>query len=102
MGEKCQCCGYNKCITALEFHHLNSEEKDFSLSHNTNQSWEKYSMELKKCVLVCANCHREIHAGLIDLSLLTSSFNEERANEITHEIEERKSKTDWRCKYCGV
>ena len=40
-GGKCEICGYDKCITALEFHHLNPEEKEFSISTNSNISFEK-------------------------------------------------------------
>lgn len=65
-GGKCQCCGYNKCNSALEFHHINSEEKDFGISaKGYTRSWESIKKELNKCVLVCANCHREIHEELI-------------------------------------
>ena len=63
-GGKCvhNNCGYNKCISALEFHHLDPNEKDFSLAYKGNcVSWEKVKNELDKCILVCANCHREIH-----------------------------------------
>lgn len=59
-GGKCEICGYNKCESALEFHHLNPDEKDFQLSGNT-RSLEKMKKEVDKCILVCANCHREIH-----------------------------------------
>ena len=62
MGEKCCICGYNKCVTALEFHHINPQEKEFTLSTNANIGFEKAKEEIKKCILVCANCHREIHA----------------------------------------
>lgn len=64
-GYKCQCCGYDKCIEALEFHHINPEEKDFSISdRDIKLSWEQIKEELDKCVLVCSNCHREIHANV--------------------------------------
>ena len=56
-GGKCQVCGYNKCASALEFHHLDPSQKDFTISGGTK------SFENLKCILVCANCHREIHAG---------------------------------------
>lgn len=61
-GSKCMLCGYDKCLAALEFHHLNSPDKDFSIA----KSWplgfkEKVIKELDKCVLLCANCHRETH-----------------------------------------
>ncbi len=63
-GGKCQCCGYNTCIEALEFHHLNPEEKDFILSdRNLVTDWEQIKPEIDKCILVCSNCHKEIHAG---------------------------------------
>ena len=65
-GGKCIICGYNRCIAALEFHHLNPEEKDFSIAATgTTKSWERIKKELDKCICVCANCHREIHNGII-------------------------------------
>lgn len=64
-GNKCECCGYNKCIEALEFHHLNPEEKDFNISdRDIKLNWEEIKKEIDKCILVCSNCHREIHNGL--------------------------------------
>jgi ribosomal protein L30E len=68
MGGCCQVegCGYNRCSTALEFHHKNPNEKDFGIGYKGyTRSWDKIKEELDKCVLVCSNCHREIHAGLI-------------------------------------
>jgi DNA-binding CsgD family transcriptional regulator len=64
-GGKCEKCGYNKCITALEFHHTDPKEKDFHISSNMNKAWDKVKKELDKCILVCSNCHREIHYDLI-------------------------------------
>jgi hypothetical protein len=58
-GGKCQNCGYNKCIWALEFHHRNKEEKSFSIGNPETRAWEKLKEELKKCDMLCANCHRE-------------------------------------------
>ena len=59
-GGKCSNCNYDKCHQALEFHHLDPLEKDFSFDGNT-RSWEKVKKEIEKCILLCANCHREIH-----------------------------------------
>lgn len=59
-GGCCERCGYNKSISALEFHHKNPQEKDFSPS-GKSISWERMKKEIDKCILVCANCHREIH-----------------------------------------
>jgi len=62
-GGQCQVCGYNRCIEALEFHHNNSSTKDFSISERGyTRSWEKVKEELTECMLLCANCHRELHA----------------------------------------
>jgi 5-methylcytosine-specific restriction endonuclease McrA len=63
-GGKCCKCGYDKCITALEFHHRNPEEKEFSFSSYSNNAWKNISKELDKCDLLCANCHRELHEEL--------------------------------------
>lgn len=67
-GGACVVCGYDKYLGALEFHHLDPTQKDFTLSHVRLTSFERVKSELDKCVLLCANCHREVHAGLIDLS----------------------------------
>lgn len=65
-GGCCSICGYNKYVGALEFHHLNPKEKDFNLAHMKKYTFnDKVKNELDKCVLVCSNCHREIHANLV-------------------------------------
>jgi 5-methylcytosine-specific restriction endonuclease McrA len=65
-GGCCVRCGYDKYQGALEFHHLNPKEKDFNPSRLKNYSFnEKLKNELNKCILVCSNCHREIHDEII-------------------------------------
>lgn len=62
-GGACSICGYNKYVGAIDFHHINPEEKDFNFSSGGyTRSWEKIKIELDKCVLLCANCHREVHS----------------------------------------
>ncbi len=64
-GGCCQRCNYNKCIDALEFHHKNPNEKDFSIGgQGYTRNWEKIKIELDKCDLLCSNCHREEHYKL--------------------------------------
>lgn len=66
-GNACRLCGYNKCITALEFHHIDPAEKDFAVTGSRDT--RRFSLmveEIRKCILVCANCHREIHYGLVE------------------------------------
>lgn len=61
-GGKCSICSYDKSNSALEFHHLDPKEKYFGIgAKGYTRSWEKIKIELDKCILVCANCHREIH-----------------------------------------
>ena len=56
-------CGYDRCETALVFHHKESDGKDFGVaSKGYTRSWEKVKQELDKCMLLCSNCHAEIHA----------------------------------------
>ena len=75
-GGKCQICGYDKCNSALEFHHLIPEKKDFAFSKTLLIPWERVKEELKKCICVCANCHREIHEGLIEIDASKQYFDE--------------------------
>ena len=66
LGGKCQICNYDKCQDALDLHHKNPSEKEFSISDRNLRytDWPLIKQEIKKCILVCSNCHREIHAGL--------------------------------------
>ncbi len=68
-GGKCQICGYSKCSAALELHHIIPKDKSFGIGEKGyTRSWEKVKAELDKCVLLCANCHREVEAGITQLS----------------------------------
>ena len=67
-GGKCIICGYDKYPGAFDLHHIDGSTKEFGLSmEGLTRSWEKTKAEADKCVLVCANCHREIHGGLAQL-----------------------------------
>ena len=67
-GGKCQICNYSTCVSALEFHHIcELEDKQFAIAQYKNQSFNTVRSELDKCVLSCANCHREIHAKITKL-----------------------------------
>ena len=63
-GGKCERCGYNKYPDVLEFHHIDSTQKEANWSKMRLWSWNKVLIELDKCMMVCANCHREIHVEL--------------------------------------
>jgi hypothetical protein len=82
MGGKCQCCGYDKHTAALAFHHIDPNQKDigFSGARANPKAWSKIVAELRKCILVCHNCHSEIHAGVRSLPETYEVFNEALAD----------------------
>lgn len=65
-GGCCSKCGYSKCLAALQFHHVEPSNKKFGITQALRASKTKYSKEeilkeSKKCILLCANCHMELH-----------------------------------------
>lgn len=90
-GGKCCICGYSKCEDALDLHHLDPSKKNFTLggirAHPKN--WKIILKELENCILLCANCHREFHAGKTKLPDIIPEFVDIK--------EKRKLKT-----YCPV
>lgn len=63
-GGKCGKCGYNRCVAALEFHHRDPSKKLFGVNLRAmTKSIAVIMAEVKKCDLLCSNCHREYHAG---------------------------------------
>jgi predicted HNH restriction endonuclease len=65
-GAKCQICGYSKYSGALEFHHRDPTQKD-PKQFNSWGNYEKQRKELDKCVLLCSNCHKEVHGEVAEL-----------------------------------
>jgi DNA-binding CsgD family transcriptional regulator len=63
-GGRCRMCGYDRCVAALQFHHVDPRGKSFSLSaQGVTRGIEAAREEARKCVLLCANCHAEVEAG---------------------------------------
>jgi hypothetical protein len=68
-GGACSLCGYDRHIGALQFHHRHGGTKEFGLSERgLTRSLEAVRSEAAKCVLVCANCHSELEAGIVRLA----------------------------------
>jgi hypothetical protein len=84
MGGECQICGYNKSHRALEFHHLDPTQKDFGFGgmRANPKSWTLIAEELKKCILLCGNCHMEIEDGTTDLPLTFATYDATIEQEI--------------------
>ena len=82
MGGCCQICGYSKTNKALEFHHIDPNEKEigFGETRANNLSWIKLVNELRKCVMLCSNCHKEVHEGITILPENYKSFDESFVN----------------------
>lgn len=80
MGGACVICGYKKCANALDFHHLDPETKEFEFGKivANPKKQERIADELAKCILLCANCHREAHADLLILQGIKSVFDREK------------------------
>jgi len=70
-GARCFHCGFDKYTSVLDFHHIDPNQKKFMLALYHNRSFETQLAEAKKCVLLCANCHRALHAGDIVLQVKT-------------------------------
>lgn len=66
LGGKCAVCGYSKCAQALELHHIDPAKKEFNFGQiiRNPKKWLVVKEEAEKCLLLCANCHREFHAGI--------------------------------------
>lgn len=89
LGGKCVRCGYKESVSALEFHHLNPEEKEMNLSNLANKSWVVIKEELKKCIILCSNCHRIEHRDeKISDKFLDVVFDYKSGNNRSEEVAE--------------
>jgi hypothetical protein len=79
-GGQCSICGYRGNLAALAFHHTDSAEKDFKLDMRSlsNRGLETVLAELDKCILVCHNCHAELHNPHLDLDKLLQAGGSNR------------------------
>jgi hypothetical protein len=74
-GNKCEICGYNKCLSALTFHHTNKDDKEYSIGKisliitDIQELTDDIFKELNKCEMLCSNCHREKHVDINDADL---------------------------------
>ena len=68
-GGRCHVCGYDRWVGALQFHHRNGEQKEFGVAdRGLTRSLEAVRAEAAKCVLLCANCHSEVEAGMVKVA----------------------------------
>ncbi len=62
----CESCGEEETV-CLDFHHKNPDEKEFSICNYNGAGWDRVLLEIQKCHVLCANCHRKVHAELIKI-----------------------------------
>jgi len=88
MGGCCCQCGYSKNLSALDFHHVNPSEKESNWGAISKKPWNVVIQELKKCILVCKNCHAEIHHPIMSTKIIanleTSAFSSLNKERVTH------------------
>lgn len=102
---KCCLCGYDLVPEALEFHHVNPAEKEFGIaaSNATTKALSAQLKEMKKCILVCANCHRGIHNNYFQIPENWESFyDEEIAQELLNKLTAAKTHKLYYCLKCGA
>lgn len=75
LGEECTKCGWQGNQAALQFHHKNSNKKDFIIGNVANKSWDIIKKELEKCILLCANCHTILHSTKNEEKFLKEALN---------------------------
>jgi hypothetical protein len=95
-GGECQICGYNRCIEALDFHHIDPSHKDFNIArwdHVANKT--KMIEEAKKCVLLCSNCHREVHQNIASIDDIPYVFDESKITSFVPKVKMTP------CEFCG-
>lgn len=73
--KSCAVCGYRSCSQAMDLHHVDPSTKEKTVSQLMGYSIKKIKDELSKCVVLCANCHRELHAGVIKLPTTQLQWN---------------------------
>ena len=93
-GGKCGICGYNKSVRALSFHHLDPNEKEISFTGRC-VSWIKIVEEARKCVMLCSNCHMEVHDGVTKIPEDIIRFNEDYETYIPEPLRDK-------CPICGT
>ena len=101
LGGKCQICGFDLFADALEFHHEDPSQKEYALSEKgICHDIEADLNEVKKCFLLCANCHRGVHSGYYD-NPTEHIFNEALAQQLIFERNEQSVIHPNLCIDCG-
>ena len=96
-GGKCEKCGYSKSIRSLVFHHLNPDEKDFGIASSNSTKWDIVKSELDKCIMLCANCHGEVHD---EIDKVNNEHSYNRMRQVVHKKNENQGSIIKECFNC--
>lgn len=87
LGGKCALCGYSSHPGVLDFHHVDASIKSFGISTGGfSRSWASIEAEIQKCILVCANCHREIELGIHTKEAVEIVFQQLHTSQSTNKF----------------
>jgi hypothetical protein len=83
LGGRCELCGYDRCLRALQFHHVDPATKRFNIAGGHCRSWKSLAAEVQKCALLCATCHIEVEDGVTQLpsAVIQRAYLASRAGE---------------------
>ena len=96
-GGKCAICGYDRNLAAFEFHHVDPSNKEYVWNQLQRRPWNEVVEELKKCILVCRNCHAEIHHP----NFIKVNVDASRANRLLTEDRLKTFSSDGECPTCN-
>lgn len=98
-GGSCCLCGYNKCDDVFEFHHLDPSHKEthWGAMRSSITGWNNIVLEMVKCVMLCSNCHKEVHAGAAEVPITAPRLTLDAVN---YRDDERSNDYD-ACGVCG-
>lgn len=86
MGGKCVKCGYDRDMAALDLHHVDPSTKEYTWNRLRELCWDKVVKEIKKCILICSNCHREIHSHHRNLDFNDSGHSNNILNDVGRKL----------------
>lgn len=103
-GGSCGICEYKKCQRSLDLHHLDPSQKEFSLSsiRAWPKAWDRIVTELRKCVLLCKNCHGEVHDNVAQIPPNIRMFDEKFSDYRMLKKLDAESKTTKLCPVCNT
>jgi hypothetical protein len=100
LGGKCSKCSYSTCLDALCFHHMKDKSFTLDAANLRSKSLTKLNQEIKKCILLCSNCHMEDHHPDLYIDCIADTNNKQKQKAISRKILLIESKGG-KCSMCS-